>query len=428
VQSTPLLSRNGRVLGMISTHWSEPHQPSERDLGLLDILARLAADLLERRQSEDALRDADRRKDEFLATLAHELRNPLAPVRSAVDLMEDRLPPDADLVWARDVIDRQVSLMSRLLDDLLDVGRIAQDRLELRKERLDLRAVIQTSTEISRPLIAGFKHELRVMLPDKPVYVDADPARLSQVFGNLLNNACRYTPPAGHISVTVEQADGQAVVRVRDSGIGIRPAELLNIFEMFFQADQSAERTQSGLGIGLHLARRLVEMHGGMIEAQSRGQGEGSEFIVRLPLAAGEAPAAAVAPRDSRDQRPARPRRILVVDDNVDAAMSLMMLLNLDGHEVHVAHDGASALELAEREQPDVMLLDIGLPRLNGYDVCRRIREQTWGQRMMIIAVTGWGQDLDRRKSEEAGFNYHLVKPVEHAALVKLLASEPELV
>ena len=424
IQSTPLYSRTGELLGMISTHWAAPHQPSERAQRLLDVLGRQAADLIERRRADDALRHADRRKDEFLMTLAHELRNPLAPIRSAVDVMKQSSTPDAEEVrWARDILDRQTGLMSRLLDDLLDVGRIARDKLELRTRRIDIGTLIREAVDMNRPLVEEFGHDLSVVVPPEPMYLDADPARLSQVFGNLLNNACRYTPSGGRIWVIAERLDDHAVVRIRDNGIGIPTDRLSNIFDMFSQVDRSLERSQRGLGIGLHLVRRLVEMHGGTVTAHSDGLGTGSELTVRLTLQIDAVPEPLAPAAPEPTSVPAR--RILVVDDNVDAAESLAMLLQLCGHETNVAHDGQAALEAAERLRPDVILLDIGLPKMNGFEACRRIRQLPWGNEVVLIALTGWGQDVDRRRSQESGFDHHIVKPVEHAALVKLLTPRP---
>ena len=424
VQSTPLHSRTGELVGMISTHWSEPHEPSEREQRLLDVLARQAADLIERRRAEDALRQADRRKDEFLMTLAHELRNPLAPIRSAVDLMKTMPNATADEVtWARDVLDRQTGLMARLLDDLLDVGRIARDKLELRTSRVDLRTLIRNAVEMNQPLVDEFAHDLIVSVPHEPMYLTADPARLSQVLGNLLNNACRYTPSGGRIWLTAEQLGDNAVVRVRDTGIGIPPDRLSNIFDMFSQVDRSLERSQRGLGIGLHLVKRLIEMHGGSVAAQSDGLGMGSELVVRLPLLTDAAHPDTPHATPASELAQAPRRRILVVDDNVDGAQSLALLLEVCGHETHVVHDGLAAVEAADRLRPDVVLLDIGLPKVNGFEACRRIRQRPWGKNMVVIALTGWGQDVDRRRSQESGFDHHIVKPVEHAALVKLLAA-----
>jgi signal transduction histidine kinase/ActR/RegA family two-component response regulator len=423
VQTTPLFSRTGGLLGILSTQWTTPHQPSERAQRLLDILARQAADLIERKRAEDALRDADRRKDEFLMTLAHELRNPLAPIRTAVDLMK-RTPPSGEgeeVTWAREVLDRQTALMARLLDDLLDVGRIARDKLELRTKRMDVGTLMREAVAMNRPLVEEFGHVLTVVVPDAPMYLNADPARLTQVFGNLLNNACRYTPSGGQISLTATRQGDDAVVRVKDNGIGIPPDRLSSIFDMFSQVDRSLERSQRGLGIGLHLVKRLVGMHGGSVTAHSDGNGTGSEIVVHLPLLTASSPGDTPETQTGSEPVTVSARRILVVDDNTDAAQSLAMLLAVCGHDTHVVHDGIAALDAAERLRPDVILLDIGLPRLNGFEVCRRIRQQPWGKDVVVIALTGWGQEVDRRRSHESGFDHHIVKPVEHETLVKLL-------
>ncbi len=423
VQTTPLFSRTGALLGMLSTHWTASHQPSERALRLLDILARQAADLIERRRSEDALRDADRRKDEFLVTLAHELRNPLAPIRTAVDLMKHApsTGENEEVTWARDVLDRQTALMARLLDDLLDVGRIARDKLELRTTRVDIGTLIREAVAMNRPLVEEFGHKLTVVVPSEPMHLNADSARLTQVFGNILNNACRYTPSGGRITVTVARMGDDVVVRVRDNGIGIPADRLSSIFDMFSQVDRSLERSQRGLGIGLHLVKRLVGMHGGSVTAHSEGDGQGSEIVVHLPLLTTSSPAETPETQPQPGPVTASPRRVLVVDDNTDAAQALALLLEVCGHETHAVHDGVAALDAAERLRPDTILLDIGLPRLNGFEVCRRIREQPWGKDVVVIALTGWGQEVDRRRSQESGFDHHIVKPVEHATLVKLL-------
>jgi CheY-like chemotaxis protein len=356
-------------------------------------------------------------------TLAHELRNPLAPIRTAVDLMK-HAPSSGEteeVIWARDVLDRQTALMARLLDDLLDVGRIARDKLELRTKRVDIGSVIREAVAMNRPLVEEFGHELTVLVPAEPLHLNADPARLTQVFGNLLNNACRYTPSGGRISVTAARTGDDVVVRVQDNGIGIPADRLASIFDMFSQVDRSLERSQRGLGIGLHLVKRLVGMHGGSVTAHSDGNGKGSEIVVHLPLLTTSAPTDAPETHTEPEATTASPRRILVVDDNTDAAEALALLLEVCGHETHAVHDGIAALDAAERLRPDTILLDIGLPRLNGFEVCRRIREQPWGKEIVVIALTGWGQEVDRRRSQESGFDHHIVKPVEHATLVKLL-------
>jgi PAS domain S-box-containing protein len=387
--------------------------------------ARLTASETERRMAEEALQEADRQKDEFLAQLAHELRNPLAPVRNAVELLRLKAPDEPEIRWSRDVIERQVSHLTRLIDDLLDVSRITRNKLELRKQRLDLAEVVQAAVETSRPAIEQSGHELTVTLPAEPVYLYGDLVRLAQVLMNLLTNAAKYTEPGGRIWLTAELAsDGrpEVVVRVKDTGMGIPAEKLPRLFEMFFQVDRSLERAQGGLGIGLSLVRRLVELHGGRVEAHSDGPGRGSEFVAHLPALV-EPPKIVPSPRPAAEgETKDSGRRILVVDDNQDSADSLAMLLGMTGHEVETAYDGLEAVEAAERVRPDVVLLDLGMPRLNGYDACRRIREQPWGKDVVLIALTGWGQEEDRRRTAEAGFDGHLVKPVDHAALAELLA------
>ncbi|HEY1376487.1 MAG TPA: PAS domain S-box protein [Gemmataceae bacterium] len=416
--STPILSSQGKVLGTFAVYCSTFRRPSADEMRLVDILARTAGVAVERRRAEEALKDADRRKDEFLATLAHELRNPLAPMRNALQVIQLAGGDVAAVGQAREMMERQMRHMVRLVDDLLDVSRITRGKLELRKQRVDLAAVVRTAVETSRPLVEAAGHHLTITLPPQPVFVDGDPVRLAQVFANLLNNAAKYTDRGGSIRLTAERQGSDAVVSVRDSGLGI-PREMLGkVFELFTQVDSTLEKAQGGLGIGLTLVRRLAEMHGGSVEAHSEGLGKGSEFTVRLP-------ALFVAPaRDERaaeENTPSSRRRILVVDDNRDSAISLGMMLQLMGNEVRTAHDGLEAVQAAEVFRPDVVLLDIGLPKLNGYEAARRIRDEAWGRDMVLIAVTGWGQEEDKRRSKEAGFNFHMVKPVEPAALEKLL-------
>jgi PAS domain S-box-containing protein len=383
----------------------------------------VSLDITDRKQAEEELRDADRKKDEFLATLAHELRNPLAPIRNAVQILNAKGPRHPDLQWARGVIGRQVQLMARLLEDLLDVSRISRNWLELRTERVELADVLDGALETSRPVIEAAGHELTLTLPPEPIYLEADPVRLAQVFANLLNNAAKYTDEGGRIRLTAERQGRDVIVSVRDSGIGIAAEVLPRIFEIFSQAKLASERSQDGLGIGLSLVKGLVELHGGSIEARSAGPGRGSEFVVRLPVAA-EAPVREPARPHADDRQPLATKwRILVVDDNHDSADSLAMLLQIMGNEVGTAYDGEQAVEAAEAIRPDVALLDIGMPKLNGYETCRRIREQPWGQGMFLIALTGWGQAEDRRRAEAAGFNLHMVKPVDPEFLMKLLTS-----
>ncbi len=373
-------------------------------------------DITERKQMEEALKDAGRRKDEFLATLAHELRNPLAPLRNALSILN--VAPDNQ--EAKDLMHRQVGLMVRLIDDLLDVNRISRGTLELRKERVELATVLHQAVETFGLTADCSSREITFDLPPRPIHLNADPVRLVQVFGNLINNACKFTEPGGKITLTARLQGKDVLVSVKDTGIGIAPDKIDGIFEMFSQVDPSFEGSRGGLGIGLALAKRLVQLHGGNINAHSEGSGKGCEFVICLPVFEGPAP-----PESTKSVEAATPshqRRILVVDDNRDSADSLAMLLRLTGHETLAAYDGEEAVRAAESFRPDTILLDIGLPKLNGYDVCRRIRDQSWGKRIIIIALTGWGQADDRRRSVEAGFNGHLVKPVHHADLMKVLA------
>ena len=384
------------------------------------------ADITDRKRGEEErerlvarLQEQDQRKDEFLATLAHELRNPLAPIRNALQIM--RLAPgDADATERiRLMMERQVGQMVHLIDDLLDMSRISRGMIDLRKQRIELASVIAQAIEASRPSIDQAGHELLIDVPPGPIYVDADLTRLTQVFSNLLNNAAKFTERGGRLRVAVQLVGLDAVVSITDNGIGISTHMLPQVFEMFTQVEGNLERSQGGLGIGLSIVQRLVQMHGGSVEARSGGPGSGSEFLVRLPVAlslVGNQPA-----DEANLVRPTARLRILVADDNLDAAESLAMLLTLDGNETRTAHDGLEALDVAAAFRPDVMLLDIGMPKLNGYEVCRRIRQQAWGQNMVVIALTGWGQEEDKRRSLEAGVDYHLVKPVDYAALEKLL-------
>jgi signal transduction histidine kinase len=378
-------------------------------------------DMTERRRIEEALKDADRRKDEFLALLAHELRNPLAPLRNGLQVMHLAPGNAAAVEKARGMMDRQLAHMVRLIDDLLDVSRISRNKMELRRERLRLADAVASAVETVRPAVDAAGHHLTVTLPGEPIDLDADLTRLAQVFGNLLGNSAKYTPPGGHIRLTAEARGGEAVVTVADNGTGIPAASLPTIFDMFSQVDRPIERSTGGLGIGLALVKGLVEMHGGTVSAASEGQGRGSVFTVRLPLLRADAPSAGAAHPGPVSATPAR--RILVVDDNRDSAESMAMMLRLLGNEVAVAHDGVEAVEAAERERPDVILMDVGMPRLNGLDATRRIRERAWGREPVIIALTGWGQEGDRARSREAGCDGHLVKPVALDDLSKLLAA-----
>lgn len=383
-------------------------------------------DISERKQAEEALREADRRKDEFLATLAHELRGPLAPLRNMLEIMK-RADVHGDLIQqARSTMDRQLGQMTRLIDDLLDVSRISRGRIELKRERVELASVVYQAIEACRPLAECHNHEVNVTLPPEPIHLHGDPVRLAQVFGSLLNNGCKYTQPGGRIWLSAELArPPEVVVKIKDTGMGIPPDKLDSIFGMFTQVDRTLERSQGGLGIGLTLVKRLVEMHGGSVEAFSEGEGRGSEFVVRLPVLIDKLQGQQPSEPTGNEQTATTTRRILVVDDNRDGAASLAMLLKLTGNETYTAHDGLEAVEAAERFRPDVVLLDIGLPKLNGRDAARHIRQQPWGKNMVLVALTGWGQEEDRRKSKDAGFDAHMVKPVDYAALNKLLVSLP---
>ncbi len=394
-------------------------------------IATVSQDVTDRRRMEDSLRgladdlaEADRRKDEFLATLAHELRNPLAPLSNTLEILKRNTSQDASARRGLDTMERQLEQLVRLVDDLLDLSRITHNRIELRKRQVELASVIRQAVITAQPLADASGHTIDVSVPSEPIHLHADPVRLTQVFDNLLNNSCKYTPPGGAIRVIVQREGQNAIVTITDTGIGIPADKLQTIFDMFTQVDRSLDQSKGGLGIGLTLVKRLVEMHDGAIEARSAGEGRGSAFDVRLPALVEASDAATPAAGDTGTN--GATYRILVVDDNTDSAESLAMLLELTGHQVYTAHDGHSALDVAEQRRPDVILLDIGLPMLNGYEVCRRIRQQPWGAAMVVIALTGWGQDEDRRRSQEAGFNGHLVKPVDHTHLLALLASLTE--
>lgn len=384
-----------------------------------DITERKRMDLA-LRETAAQLREADRRKDEFLATLAHELRNPLAPIRNSLELLRLSKGNAETAERVRVIMERQLSQMVRLVDDLLDVSRISRGTISLRKSRIELADVLRSAVETSHPLIQAAGHELTLAVPPEPILVDADETRLSQVFSNLLNNAAKFTDRGGKIQLQARVEGGQAVVSVRDDGIGIPAPMLSRVFDMFTQVDGSLAKSRGGLGIGLHLARRLVELHGGTIEAKSAGRGTGTEIVVRLPVAPSSSSG-----EQARAEVPApgtgSVRRILVVDDNQDAASSLAAMLRVMGHEVQVAHDGLEALRVGAAFQPDLMLLDIGMPKLDGHEVCRRLREEPWGRQVIVAALTGFGQEDDRRRSREAGFDFHLVKPLDPAALEGIL-------
>jgi PAS domain S-box-containing protein len=545
LQTTPLVSRDGKLVGMLSTHWQTVHAPTDNELAMLDILTRQAADLIDRtcaaaavreneqrfrmladnmsqlawtcdrlgevtwynkrwyeytgltfeqlrdwgwqavqhpdhlervlasiarsqetgepweetfplrrhdgvyrwflsravpirdepgaivrwfgtntditeqREAEHALQEADKRKNEFIAILAHELRNPLAPVKNALEILKRLSADNKTIESTTAILDRQVGQLTRLVDDLLDIHRITRGKIELRRAKNDLRPIVSQAAEMIRPMCENRRQDLVIELPPYPVYVDADTARFAQIVGNLLNNASKFTDRGGQIKLVLENKDDQAQIRVEDNGIGIAQDQLSKIFELFAQGDSSPESVQAGLGIGLTLVRRLVEMHGGSVEARSSGHGRGAEFLVRLPLVS----SAAVTEKSATHAAEAlTPKRFLVVDDNQDSALSLEQLLTLYGHEVHTAFDGVEAIEAAARWRPDVILLDLDLPKLSGFDAARRIREQHVRPRPIIVAVTGWGQDEDRRAATAAGIDGHVVKPVDPAGLLKLIA------
>ncbi len=379
-------------------------------------LAQRAEDL---RHVAAKLSDADSRKDEFLAMLAHELRNPLAPIRNTLHVLHST-ERDPERLAAIEMMERQVGQLVRLVDDLLDVSRISRGKIDLRHDLVDLTGIINDAVEAARPSCDAGGVELIVHASADPIVVLGDATRLGQAIGNLINNGCKFTEDGGRIHVTLEIERDQAVVKVRDTGIGIDPAQLPYIFDLFVQADTSLERRISGLGIGLTLVKNLIEKHGGSVQAFSAGLGEGAEFVVRLPLAD-----AAKVPATDRVRakcgKASKTRRILVVDDNIDSAESLTLLLGMFGHEVRMVHDGLTAVDTAASFRPDVVLLDIGLPGLNGYEAAQRIKSEDWAKDIVLIALTGWGQEDDRRRSKEAGFNYHLVKPVDPVDLTKRL-------
>jgi PAS domain S-box-containing protein len=382
-----------------------------------DITARKKADQ-EREDLLGLLKEQDRRKDVFLATLAHELRNPLAPIRNGLQLIR-MAGASGTIEQARSMMERQLTQLVRLVDDLLDMSRVTSGKLELRRERIELRAVIDAAVETSHPALEQAGHELTLSLPDESIFVNGDHTRLAQVLSNLLNNSAKYTPDGGHVRLAASREGETAIVSVSDDGVGIPPTMLGRVFEMFMQVDRTLERSSGGLGIGLSLVKGLVEMHGGSIEVQSAGEGRGSVFTVRLPMSPA-APAESVALPAAL--APIGRRRILVVDDNLDSAESMRHLLELHGNVVRTATDGEAGFTAAEAFRPEVVLMDIGMPRMNGYEACRRMREQPWGKDMLLVALTGWGQEDDRRKTAEAGFDHHFVKPVETAALMELLA------
>ncbi len=395
--------------------------PVRDDSGQVTLLIPEGRRITELKRAQEALREADCRKDEFLAKLSHELRNPLAPIRHGLEILNSKTPPEPMWQWARDVIGRQVRQLARLLDDLLDVSRITRNKLELRREHVDLAKIVEAALETSRPLIEQFDHRLTVALPPDSLIVNADPTRLAQVFSNLLNNAAKYTSRGGLIGLTVERRGNEVVVKVRDNGTGIAADILPLIFEPFVQADPNSEGAQGSLGIGLTLVKQLVEMHDGRVEASSQGVGKGSEFAVFLPAVKRMEPAP-LSPPPSPVAAKARRCRVLVVDDRRDAADTLGALLELEGHDVRIVYDGVEAVKTALEYEPEAVLLDIGLPQLDGFEAARRIREQTKDRSVLLIAFSGWGQREYVERAKEIGFDHYLTKPVEFAELRRLLS------
>jgi PAS domain S-box-containing protein len=436
--AVPVIARSGEVIGGLFLGHPEPNvftERSERLIAGLSAQAAIAMDnarlyegaqneIRRREQAEAALQETDRRKDEFLATLAHELRNPLAPIRQAALISKTPGATEAQKRWSHDVIERQVHHMALLLDDLLDISRVTRGMLELRTEMTELAAVIDAAVETARPSIDSKRHVLSIEVPDQPLSLAADPLRLAQVISNLLTNAAKYTDPEGRIRLRVEQEAGTIMISVTDNGIGIPTDALERVFAMFSQVKSAQDRSDGGLGIGLALAKGLVDLHGGTIEARSAGIGRGSEFIVRLParVLKQSKPSPTL---DASEAVPPQRRRLLIADDNEDAAESLAALLRMDGHDVAVVSNGRQALAAISATQPEVALLDIGMPDLSGYEVARQLRQGPLGQNITLIAITGWGQDRDKARAIEAGFNHHFTKPIEPDVLLELLRADP---
>jgi signal transduction histidine kinase len=408
------------------------HKPIEADI--LRSKADIFFDLYRQRQQiaiqrdelkahSDALEEADRRKDEFLATLAHELRNPLAPLRHGLDILR-RSPDSSDAAEIREMMDRQLVHLVRLIDDLLDVSRISQGKIELRKERIQAADVLRAALESSRPLIDSARHSLTIDMAPEPIWLDADLTRLAQVVGNLLNNAAKYTPEGGRIGLSLHADGADAVIAVSDNGLGI-PADMQSkVFQLFAQVENHADRARGGLGIGLALAKQLVAMHDGSVTAESAGPGQGSVFTVRIPFANVEVEAQPEAEQPAAQPAATQSLKVLVIDDNVDVAQTVGWMLEEIGHQYHLVHDGRQALEAAREFRPDAILLDIGLPVMDGYAVCRAFRQDDLFKDALIIAQTGWGQKRDKTLASEAGFDHHLVKPVAYDELERVLADK----
>jgi PAS domain S-box-containing protein len=428
VVSTPLVGSAGTPLGILSTHFRSAHRPTDQELRRLDLYTRQASDFIQRckmeddlKQSETALREADRRKDEFLALLAHELRNPLAPIRYALATTKKSGRTLEQQKRAEEIIERQVTHMSHLLDDLLDVSRITHGTLELKRSPTELTSVLGAAIEAARPILDAKHHTFSLDLPNYAVRLEADPVRLAQVFSNIVINAAKYTDAGGRIQVRASQEGNEVVVAVRDNGIGISADMMPRLFTLFSQAHSAIGRSEGGLGVGLALVRGLITLHGGRVEVRSDGVNQGSEFIVWLPVGA---PAAAESEvQGGVDRQPGGQLRVVVADDNQDAAESCATMLELSGHDVKTAYNGQQAFEIAETFRPHAVLLDIGLPDVNGYELAQKVRAAPWGRSMVLIAVTGWGQEEDRRRAFQAGFDHHLTKPIAPEAVENLLRS-----
>ena len=416
----------GKTIGTI---WAVSHDELRKfdaeDARVIQNLANFASAAYQVRSSLEAVREADRRKDEFLAMLGHELRNPLFPLQNAIEFLVKTESDKPELQQAQGIIQRQLALMGRLIDDLMDASRITQRKIKLRKERIEFKTAVQHAIEASRPLIESRRHQLAVALPPEPAYIDADPARLEQILTNLLTNAARYTKEGGRIEISAHVENSQIVIRISDNGIGIPPDKLASIFELFSQLDRSVERSHGGLGIGLTLVMSLAKLHGGSVEALSAGIGKGSEFIVRLPLHRVQDADLMPQPRVLKEaDGQISPRlRIVVADDNRDAADSLSLLLRMIGHDVWTVYDGPSTLDTAIECKPHVVLHDIGLPGMNGYEVARRLREHESTKHALLVAVTGYANAENQERSRNAGFDHHLIKPVDFNALEQLLKS-----
>jgi PAS domain S-box-containing protein len=414
---TVRVSKHGRRIDISLTI-----SPVRDSAGRIVGASKVARDITERKRAEEAIREADLRKDQFIALLAHELRNPLAPLRNGLHVIRLAGSDTNAIAKAGEMMERQLGHMVRIVDDLLDISRIGQNKMELRRASVLLTDVVSSAAETARPAIEAAGLEFTTSLPPEPIHLDADLTRLAQVFSNLLTNSAKYTESGGHVWLTAECQGDEVVVVVRDTGIGIPPDALPRIFDMFSQADRSIERSTGGLGIGLALVKGIVEMHGGRVAAMSEGQGKGSTFTIKLPVLRSPTTTVVAVASDSEKTAAGPRQRILVVDDNRDSAILMAMMLKLGGNEVETAHDGVEAIDKAQRFRPEAILMDVGMPRLDGYEATRRIREEPWGRSIVIVALTGWGQDEDKARSQEAGCDGHLVKPVKLSELENLLA------